>query len=248
MEYEQTPDDNSSSDEGTLIETPPERMMSYDGSQLQADVAFNSQASASQQYGNNFDWNGGGTMGNSWTAGPGPSMPADSLYLMGGMPTSFGGSGVADFTHSPLMPGMQLLQPPALHHSSDAHPYSASANPGQMAANPRCLDPHMQGDPASQAENPLVNLGSILSNGARGGDQYMCGNPQCSYRKFKKLADLKRHHGSVHKSWESNMYCPHWDCERGTNSKNPFTRKDKLRSHLDHKHAGQLPPSNDADF
>ncbi|CAG5138691.1 uncharacterized protein ALTATR162_LOCUS421 [Alternaria atra] len=51
--------------------------------------------------------------------------------------------------------------------------------------------------PVSNNSDHVV-IGVILSNGEARGDRYKCNAPSCSGANFGRLADLKRHHASLH--------------------------------------------------
>jgi len=56
-------------------------------------------------------------------------------------------------------------------------------------------------------------MGTFLSNGERGGDLYRCDARACSGLTFRRSADLKRHHRSLH--GVGRVWCPVDGCKKG---------------------------------
>lgn len=74
--------------------------------------------------------------------------------------------------------------------------------------------------PTANSDSEHVVIGVILSNGEVRGDQYRCNARACSGMTFGRLADLKRHHSSLHGGAGGKgqrTWCPVDGCE------SPFT-------------------------
>ncbi|KAF7671019.1 hypothetical protein GT037_010800 [Alternaria burnsii] len=74
--------------------------------------------------------------------------------------------------------------------------------------------------PTANSDFEHVVIGVILSNGEVRGDQHRCNARACSGMTFGRLADLKRHHSSLHGGAGGKgqrTWCPVDGCE------SPFT-------------------------
>jgi hypothetical protein len=96
--------------------------------------------------------------------------------------------------------------------------------------------------PAMTAQQPTI-IGFILSNGGTSrNDRYKCHMLDCARTTtFKRLADLKRHHASVHNAQGVRLFCPVDGCERSMKiGGRGFPRKDKMVDHLERAHADKV--------
>ena len=93
-----------------------------------------------------------------------------------------------------------------------------NAVPPQRAASqiqgvPGHESPH---GPTANNNSEHMVIGIILSNGEVRGDQYRCNARVCSGMTFGRLADLKRHHSSLHGGSggkKQHTWCPVDGCE-----------------------------------
>ena len=70
-----------------------------------------------------------------------------------------------------------------------------------------------------------IVIGLILSNGRIQNDEYRCAVPSCRGKPFGRLAELKRHHDSVHGGLvgrQSQFWCPIDGCESTLHVYNPL--------------------------
>ncbi|OCK94382.1 uncharacterized protein K441DRAFT_561610 [Cenococcum geophilum 1.58] len=66
-------------------------------------------------------------------------------------------------------------------------------------------------------------------------DRYICHSSICYGLTFNRLADLKRHHNSLHSSNGVVFWCSANGCRRSLGGK-PFPRKDKRDEHVRNMH------------
>lgn len=80
--------------------------------------------------------------------------------------------------------------------------------------------PHI---PTANSSEHMV-IGTILSNGEVRGDRYRCNKRACSGMTFGRLADLKRHHSSLHGGAGGKgqrTWCPVAGCESTSTMPSP---------------------------
>ena len=80
------------------------------------------------------------------------------------------------------------------------------------------------------SRTPATPIGLILSD-----DRYSCHSNICAGLTFSRIADLKRHHNTVHSTSPTRFWCAWKGCSRSDGGK-PFPRKDKRDEHVRKKH------------
>lgn len=75
-------------------------------------------------------------------------------------------------------------------------------------------------------------IGSMLLNG-----KFKCSQRECVKKTFKRAAELRRHHNTVHSTQKPEFWCLISSCERSAASgTKPFSRKDKQGDHMRKMH------------
>lgn len=82
-------------------------------------------------------------------------------------------------------------------------------------------------------ENIVGRIGSVLSDG-----KLVCDLNICAGTTFARLADLKRHHITLHAVNKPSFWCHVLGCRRSVGgSGGAFRRKDKLNAHVRKEHS-----------
>lgn len=127
---------------------------------------------------------------------------------------------------------------PAPTYPAPTYPAPTYTAPTYLAPA-QALTPSPTPAPASHLPEH-VPIGRVLISRDGGKDVYQCVHRQCEGKTFGRLADLKRHRTSCHKTpglKQDEYFCPVPGCPRSKNGrKDPFPRKDKMVDHLTKAH------------
>lgn len=128
-----------------------------------------------------------------------------------------------------------LDQTPSTSQSSPASrnplPLECNDDSSVFFADTQLLDQTPSASQSSPTSRiPATPIGLILSD-----DRYSCHSNICAGLTFSRIADLKRHHNTVHSTSPTRFWCAWKGCSRSDGGK-PFPRKDKRDEHVRKKH------------
>lgn len=105
---------------------------------------------------------------------------------------------------------------------------SNHSTPTQVADSTTALGVFKTGISPARKNSPEI-IGSLLSNG-----RFKCTEGACARKTFGRVTELRRHITTTHAADKPQFWCHVPSCARS--SKKPFSREDKLASHIRSMH------------
>lgn len=132
-----------------------------------------------------------------------------------------------------------LTSAPVSNHPIDVYRYNtdspcdseSSLSPERVFETPTSCS--AAGMTAILLEGTSEVIGFVVRKG-----ELKCNQTECSFSKFSRATELKRHYNSFHNPDKSELWCPVPGCRRskGVRGGKSFQRKDKRKDHMVKKH------------